>query len=72
MLEWVNDYFNSGYYQYSPQINPDGPTSGSRRVIRGGAFSQEDIEGLRTVARASLKPEDSKINVGFRCVVDEP
>jgi formylglycine-generating enzyme required for sulfatase activity len=72
VLEWVNDYFDSSYYQYSPLVNPHGPSSGSRRVIRGGAFTQEELAGLRTVARASLRPRDSKISVGFRCAVDEP
>ena len=72
VLEWVNDYFESGYYQYSPLVNPLGPSSGNRRVIRGGAFTQDELAGLRTVARASLRPRDLKISVGFRCVVDEP
>jgi formylglycine-generating enzyme required for sulfatase activity len=71
VLEWVNDFFESAYYQYSPLDNPQGPSSGSRKVIRGGAFTQLDVEGLRTVARASLKPNDARISVGFRCVVDE-
>lgn len=72
VLEWVNDYFEPLYYEYSPLENPIGPASGSRRVIRGGAFNQNGVDGLRTVARASLKPADTKISVGFRCVVDTP
>lgn len=72
VLEWVNDYFGSAYYQYSPSDNPTGPDSGSRRVIRGGAYTQDEFAGLRTVARASLIPNDTKISVGFRCAMDEP
>ena len=72
VLEWVNDLFEPLYYQYSPLDNPIGPASGSRRIIRGGSFNQSGIDGLRTVARASLRPADTKISVGFRCAIDEP
>lgn len=70
VLEWVNDFFESGYYQYSPLDNPTGPLSGSRKIIRGGAFNQNGIPGLRTVARASRRPTDTLISIGFRCAVD--
>jgi len=72
VLEWVNDYFDSSYYQYSPLDNPTGPASGSRRIIRGGAFTQNVVDGLRTVARASLKPSTTNNDVGFRCAMDAP
>lgn len=72
VLEWVNDFFEPLYYQYSPLENPIGPESGGRKVIRGGAFNHHGIEGLRTVARASLRLTDTKISVGFRCAMDEP
>jgi formylglycine-generating enzyme required for sulfatase activity len=72
VLEWVNDFFEPLYYEYSPLENPIGPASGSRKVIRGGAFNHTTVDGLRTVARASLKPTDTNISVGFRCVIDEP
>lgn len=72
VLEWVNDHFQPLYYEYSPLDNPPGPASGSRRVIRGGAFNHNTIDGLRAAARASLNPEDTKISVGFRCAVDNP
>jgi formylglycine-generating enzyme required for sulfatase activity len=72
VLEWVNDFFEPLYYEYSPLDNPLGPDSGSRRVIRGGAFNHNGINGIRTVARASLRPTDTKISVGFRCAMDAP
>jgi len=72
VLEWVNDFFESGYYRISPLDNPTGPLSGSRKIIRGGAFNQNGIPGLRTVARASRKPTDTLISIGFRCAVDTP
>ncbi len=72
VLEWVNDFFNSSYYQVSPLQDPRGPASGDRRGIRGGAFNQTELAGIRTVARASLKPKDTYTSVGFRCAVDLP
>lgn len=72
VLEWVNDFFESGYYQHSPFENPLGPASGGRKVIRGGAFNHHGVDGLRTVARASLRPSDTKVSVGFRCALDSP
>lgn len=72
VLEWVNDFFESGYYQYSPLENPLGPLSGERKIIRGGAFNHSTVDGLRTVARASLRSADTRVSVGFRCVIDEP
>ena len=64
--EWVFDYFDQNYYSVSPYENPRGPLSGSRRVIRGGAWFNP-IDGLRTVSRASLHPQDGLDTVGFRC-----
>lgn len=34
--EWCNDWF--GNYSNSPQHNPQGVTSGDRRVLRGGSY----------------------------------
>jgi len=69
--EWVSDYFSEGYYQVSPFENPLGPGSGSRRVVRGGSWFNPG-GGVRTVARASQRPNTALDTVGFRCVVDAP
>jgi formylglycine-generating enzyme required for sulfatase activity len=65
--EWVFDYFDSYYYSRSSYDNPRGPANGTRRVIRGGSWSNPR-SGARTVARASLNPDDFTDTVGFRCV----
>jgi len=36
--EWCQDWYDSDYYEYSPNIDPQGPISGSFRVNRGGSF----------------------------------
>jgi len=36
--EWVADWYNSTYYSSSPSSNPQGPSSGTYRVMRGGSW----------------------------------
>ena len=36
--EWCNDYYDAGYYRYSPEKNPQGPSFGLRRSSRGGSW----------------------------------
>jgi len=69
--EWVNDYFAPEYYKNSPVDSPLGPASGTRRGIRGGSWFNT-LDGVRTVARASLKPDSTLDTVGFRCVINMP
>jgi formylglycine-generating enzyme required for sulfatase activity len=69
--EWVRDYFVPEYYNLSPMDNPLGPASGSRRAIRGGSWFNP-LDGVRTVVRASLKPDSTLDTVGFRCVIEIP
>jgi formylglycine-generating enzyme required for sulfatase activity len=37
--EWCKDWYGSTYYSTSPTSDPQGPTSGSYRVLRGGSWS---------------------------------
>jgi len=37
--EWCWDYYSNDYYQDSVMVNPLGPQTGSRRVLRGGSCS---------------------------------
>ena len=36
--EWCQDWYESGYYNNSPTSDPQGPSSGSGRVLRGGSW----------------------------------
>jgi formylglycine-generating enzyme required for sulfatase activity len=39
--EWCWDWYDSGYYQRSPQVDPTGPEVGTARIRRGGSFRSE-------------------------------
>jgi len=64
--EWAAGWYQSDYYRKSPDINPAGPSSGTLRVLRGGAW---DFSGgdSRSADRGALPPSARGNTVGFRC-----
>ena len=67
VLEWVADWYDEDYYGISPLENPQGPSSGDYRVLRGGAWSS-DVWNLRSAYRLWYNPDNWYDNIGFRCV----
>ncbi|NSW53611.1 MAG: SUMF1/EgtB/PvdO family nonheme iron enzyme [Anaerolineae bacterium] len=67
--EWVNDWYQGDYYEFSPGENPQGPDQGAYVVVRGGAFNYEG-KLLRITNRGLAAPANSKYNGGFRCAMD--
>lgn len=67
--EWCADWFDADYYARSPIANPPGPTSGDRRVMRGGSFlcHASYCNRYRVDARSSNTPDSAASNIGFRC-----
>ncbi len=65
--EWVADWYSETYYSSSPLENPQGPSSGQYKVIRGGGINSPDG---RTTVRDYLLPADFNIATGFRCAKD--
>jgi len=55
--EWCWDWYSSSYYSSSPQNDPRGPESGSKRVLRGGSWLS-NATSCRVASR-SLNPYDS-------------
>ena len=53
--EWVQDKWDKDYYNSSPRIDPPGPTSGSRRVSRGGSFV-DDAQYVRRLIASTPRP----------------
>jgi formylglycine-generating enzyme required for sulfatase activity len=69
--EWVNDWYAKDYYTKSPSSNPTGPVDGEKRSVRGSSFGSEG-ELVPSYIRNSLEPDQHRLDVGFRCVVDDP
>lgn len=64
--EWVADWYGASYYSESPEQNPNGPTSGDKRVLRGGSwFNNSDY--LRASNRGYDTPDSRVFLTGFRC-----
>ncbi len=63
--EWCADWYDASYYQRSPERNPQGPPTGSRRASRGGAWRHQ-IKVSRCAARSSIPPEFKYADYGFR------
>jgi len=67
VLEWTNDRYNSSYYSQSPRTNPQGPSTGSRRVNRGGSWGDYPTN-VRAANRAGGSPAGRYDYLGFRLV----
>ncbi len=64
--EWCSDWYDRDYYRNSPAKDPEGPSEGSTRVLRGGGWKSKP-EQLRTVDRNDFVPNIKKFaNIGFR------
>jgi formylglycine-generating enzyme required for sulfatase activity len=65
--EWCADLYGDKYYASSPATDPQGPSLGSSRVLRGGSW--EFGPGfLRTSLRGWIGPSGGVDSGGLRCV----
>ena len=65
--EWTADWFDKNYYLHSEGRDPRGPSSGSLRALRGGAWD-DDARNIRLSNRYSLAPGSRNFYAGFRCI----
>lgn len=81
-FEWMNDWYAANAYQHGPARNPQGPTSGTEKVLRGKPSNEDFGSAFPHVTRYHknpalyLSPVDGKpfpfIRESFRCVVNQP
>ncbi len=68
--EWCSDWYDEGYYKVVAEqisaMNPQGPASGSYRVLRGGSWVSAG-DGVRSAARDGVDPTNGVNLSGFRC-----
>ena len=65
--EWVSDWYDKGYYGRSPRSNPQGPSLGSERVVRGGSWNCNP-RYIRASDRDRSYPDIRYSILGFRLV----
>ena len=63
--EWCQDWYASDYYRKSPLNDPQGPTTGTARVLRGGCYG-DSPENCRSASRGYESPGLSLDYIGFR------
>ncbi|MDX1948329.1 MAG: SUMF1/EgtB/PvdO family nonheme iron enzyme [Pirellulaceae bacterium] len=73
LYEWCGDYFDEKWYSTSPLNDPNGPSFGSTRVIRGGSWNHL-ASHCRSAYRHANQPSHRAIHLGFRVarVLDIP
>jgi formylglycine-generating enzyme required for sulfatase activity len=67
VTEWVQDWYDANYYKSSPASDPQGPASGTTRVLRGGSWDY-NTRVSRVSYRGYNGPSDRINYFGFRCV----
>lgn len=75
--EWQSDWYAP--YAATESLNPRGPKTGDKRVVRGGAFSgacvgsgadRHAATSVDIAHRDALAPETRAVSLGFRCAKD--
>ena len=69
--EWVADWHGSSYYLESPAKNPQGPPSGNRKVLRGGAWDVARVAVYTWFRETFMPPQDGSAVTGFRCAFSQ-
>ena len=68
--EWCSDRYDKEYYKTSPSKDPQGPSYGKTRVLRGGGWRSKG-RVLRTTDRNNMPPSIKKFSdMGFRLARD--
>jgi formylglycine-generating enzyme required for sulfatase activity len=65
--EWCQDRFDENYYQSSPGQDPQGPSSGPSRILRGGSWKHDAVI-VRLSHRSAVRPDSRSGLFGLRCV----
>jgi formylglycine-generating enzyme required for sulfatase activity len=69
--EWVADWYDKDYYRNSPEKDPQGPSSGKSKVLRGGSWYSNPTR-LRSADRGRGSPASRNAFDGVRCAHDAP
>jgi sulfatase modifying factor 1 len=64
--EWVADRYDPEYYRKSPPSDPSGPAAGDKRIVRGGAWVDDDPKLLACAHRHEVARRVYSYSIGFR------
>lgn len=67
VTEWIQDYYRSDYYVYSPVANPMNDVVSDWKVTRGGGWNN-GVYYMTSVFRSAQDPDKATAFLGFRCV----
>ena len=65
--EWTSDWLDAGYYATSPGVDPEGPKTGTMRMVRGGNYDTEGVN-ISMSRRFAGDPVAKLPEIGFRVV----
>lgn len=71
VYEWLQDWYSSEYYSQSPPQDPQGPSSGATRALRGGAWRWA-AKYCRSADRGRWHPYYRSDDLGFRLLRTAP
>jgi uncharacterized protein (TIGR02996 family) len=63
--DWCADWYDAAYYSSSPSSDPEGPSSGLGRVLRGGSWGKFG-KNCRSACRDSARADFRESFVGIR------
>jgi formylglycine-generating enzyme len=66
--EWVSDWYGPDYYGMNDMRDPQGPPTGTMRIVRGGSWVNDDLDMLRCAYRHKVPPDTYAHSIGFRIV----
>ncbi|MFA5624973.1 MAG: SUMF1/EgtB/PvdO family nonheme iron enzyme [Bradymonadales bacterium] len=69
VFQWTSDW-SMRRYTHSPVTNPTGPSSGSKRIARGGSYSSAVAVGIPY--RSEFDPNWKNPSFGIRCAQTAP
>ncbi|MGY0219400.1 formylglycine-generating enzyme family protein [Endozoicomonadaceae bacterium StTr2] len=70
LFEWTSDWYSTDYYANSPYENPQGPATGTRKVLRGSSWLMRISNSMASNVRSDYSPLGQGYVVGFRCASD--